>query len=92
MLLLCALAADADQDAERARQLVQHGDILPLEQILARVRQARDGTLIELGLRQEGDHGTYVYEVKLLDAQGRLWEMELDAATGEVIEQEPDDD
>lgn len=92
VLLLGALPAHADSDAERARTLVQHGAILPLEQILARVRQAREGTLVEVGLRQETEHGGYVYEVELLDANGRLWELELDATTGELIEHEPDHD
>jgi uncharacterized membrane protein YkoI len=30
--------------------------------------------------------------VELLDANGRLWELELDATTGELIEHEPDHD
>jgi len=68
------------------------GTIMPLEQILTRLRQIRAGTLIEVKLHLEREHDGYVYEVKLLDAHGRLWEVELDAATGDVVEQEPDHD
>lgn len=91
-LVLCALAAAADPDADQAKRLVEQGAILPLEEILPRVRAAREGTLIELDLHHEQDHDAYVYEIELLDAEGRLWELELDATTGELIELELDAD
>jgi uncharacterized membrane protein YkoI len=92
MAFLFSLAAQADSDADRARGLVAEGAILPLEEILPRVPARYHGTLVELELHYELEHGTYVYEMKLLDARGRLWELELDAKTGELIELEPDDD
>ncbi len=81
----------ADSDADRARRLVQEGAILTLEEILPLLREARPGTLIELELEYERKHGTYVYEMEVLDADGRLWEVELDASTGALIEVELDD-
>jgi uncharacterized membrane protein YkoI len=92
MLAGVASAAHADDDSNRARRLVQQGKILPLEEILPRVRAVRDGTLIEVELEYESDHDGYVYEMELLDADGRLWEVELDATTGELIELEAEDD
>jgi uncharacterized membrane protein YkoI len=90
--LLVASGAGADSDADQARALVEQGAILALEDILPRARAAHDGTLIELELHYEPEHDAYVYEMELLDADGRLWELELDATTGEVIELTPDHD
>jgi uncharacterized membrane protein YkoI len=85
-------SARADADADSARRLVQQGAILPLAEILPRVQAVQAGTLIELELHYEREHDAYVYEMEVLDADGRLWEVELDATTGELIEVEPDDD
>lgn len=65
------------------RRLRQAGEILPLEQILREARRQRHGRVLETGLEQE--HGRYIYNVELLDDKGKVWEMELDAATGEVL-------
>lgn len=90
-LVCCLTAAWADADADRARRLVQQGAILPLEEILPLVRAAKPGTLIELELHYEGEHEAHVYEMEVLDAEGRLWEVDIDATTGELIEVEPDE-
>ena len=39
----------------------------------------------------ENQWGRYVYEVELRDAQGREWDLDLDAATGEVLKNKLDD-
>lgn len=94
LLLLAALlpnGAQADApDAELARRLVESGRILPLEQLLERVQAVRAGVLLEAELDYEADHGGYLYEIELLDAAGRVWEIELDAETGELIELLPE--
>jgi uncharacterized membrane protein YkoI len=91
-LVCCPPQVQADADADRARRLVQEGAILPLEEILPLVRKARPGTLIELELHYEREHDAHVYEMEVLDADGRLWEVEFNATTGELIEVEPDND
>jgi uncharacterized membrane protein YkoI len=45
--------------------------------------------VIETDLDRE--MGRYVYEIEVLDAQGVVWEMDLDAKTGEVIKSKRDD-
>lgn len=84
-------ASDADrgEEHEHARNLQQRGDILPLETILASARQHHDGRVLETGLQR--DDGGYVYEVELLDARGQVWDMSLDARTGELIKQQRED-
>jgi uncharacterized membrane protein YkoI len=64
---------------------------MPLEEILPLVRRVKPGTLIELELHYAREHEAHVYEMEVLDADGRLWEVELNATTGALIEVEPDD-
>lgn len=71
------------------RRLRQRGDILPLESILQQARRHRDGRVLETGLEQE--RGRYIYNVEMVDDEGHVWEMELDAATGEVLENRQED-
>jgi hypothetical protein len=71
------------------RRLRQHGDILPLERILQQARRQRDGRVLETYLERERDR--YIYNVEMVDDKGRVWEMELDAATGEVLENRQED-
>lgn len=91
--LACAAAlaplAHADNDDKRIRRLQNSGDILPLEQIFNRARAVKQGRILDADLDE--DDGRLVYEIELLDARGRVWEMKLDARTGKLIEIEQDD-
>ena len=91
--VICAGAltstAAAQSDHMTARKLLESGEILPLEQIVTGARAARPGEVIETELERED--GRYVYEVEILDATGRVWEVKLDAKTGELLEIEEDD-
>lgn len=78
-----------ESDHEAVRELMQQGDILPLEQILEQARQLRAGRVLETELERE--RGGYIYEVEVLDDNGEVWEMKFDAATGELLEQELED-
>ncbi|MGH8590554.1 MAG: PepSY domain-containing protein [Gammaproteobacteria bacterium] len=85
--LMNAVADDIGHEA--ARRLRKQGEILPLEEIVARVTARWPGQVIETEL--EHDHGRYVYEIELLGTDGRIREIEYDASTGEVIKFELDD-
>ncbi len=76
-------SADGYQDAIR---LSDRGDILPLEKVLEQAIVAQPGKILEVEFEKE--HGVYVYEMKILDTEGRLWELEFNARTGELIETE----
>lgn len=39
----------------------------------------------------ENEWGRYVYQLELIDAQGLEWDIELDAATGEILKNHQDD-
>lgn len=67
-------------DHDRARSAVEREEILPLSKILGGVRNRFGGRVIKLDL--ESDDGHYVYELKLITPEGRIIELEVDAATG----------
>ena len=85
LMLLVPLLSLAGSDHERARALHEAGDILSLEQILERVRERHPGRLLEVELEQEDE--SLIYEVELLDGEGRVWELELDAVSVEVLKE-----
>ena len=82
-LLLATAPAHADSDQDRARAAVQAGQVLPLKAVLERLEREHPGQVLEVEL--ERDDGRWVYEVKLLQAGGRLVKLELDADSGEVL-------
>jgi uncharacterized membrane protein YkoI len=79
-------AGYGDEDHEQVRMLQQQGDILSLEQILGRARNHHQGRVLEAELKPKGDR--YVYEVELVDDGGQVWEMKLDAVSGELLKEE----
>jgi len=62
---------------------VQSGQILPLRAVLERLERDHPGQVLEIELDEE--KGRWVYEVRLLQADGKLVKLELDAATAEVL-------
>jgi uncharacterized membrane protein YkoI len=77
-----AAARDRD-DRERARAALQAGQIRPLAALLAEVEQRYVGRVI--GIELEHEDGRWVYEFKLLPPTGRIYELEVDAATGATL-------
>ena len=84
------LAAATFEDYERARAAVARGEILPLTEILQRVETG--GRMIEVEF--EIEDGRHLYELELIQPDGRIVEVTVDAASGETlaIEDEDEDD
>jgi uncharacterized membrane protein YkoI len=80
--LTVARAGDED-DHDRARAAVQAGEVLPLATLLERLQRSHPGQVMELELERED--GRWIYEVKLLQADGQLLKLELDARTAQVL-------
>jgi uncharacterized membrane protein YkoI len=79
----------ADDSHLEARQLSQEGKILSLQQILQGIDQVQPGQILEVELEREG--GRLIYEIELLDPQGTVWELEVDATSGEILKRELED-
>jgi uncharacterized membrane protein YkoI len=88
--LIVSAAAWADDDHERAREALERGDILPLTEIMARVSDQHPGQILAAEFDREWFG--YRYELELLDEDGYMLEVEVDAATGEILEVEREDD
>jgi len=86
-LLAAGLAAPAmgreRRDHERARAALEAGEIRPLSDLLTEVERRFRGRVIEAELEQ--DDGQWLYDIKILPPNGRVFDVELDAATGALI-------
>lgn len=80
---------DHGHDHDRARRLLEQGDIRPLSAILAQVAGDLPGRIIATEFEREA--GTYVYEFKVVDTRGRVREVYVDATTGRILKIEDDD-
>ncbi|MCL5974349.1 MAG: PepSY domain-containing protein [Gammaproteobacteria bacterium] len=78
-----------DVSHSEARMLREAGKILPLETIIEKAKTYRKGEVIDTEL--ERDDGMLIYEIEILDEQGRVWELEFDATNGDLLELELDD-
>jgi len=90
LALLTGPALAGDDGHDRARRALEAGEILPLSDILAAARASRSGRVIEVEL--ERDDGRWIYELELVTPGGRIYEMEIDAATAAVLELEREGD
>lgn len=86
LLSLAALAASAraddDRDHDVARHAVERGEIKPLAEILQMVRDKLPGEIAGVKIERKGRR--LVYELRIVSGRGRLLEVHVDAATGEI--------
>jgi len=81
--------ASDDIGQDEAQALRNQGNILPLEKILDAARHLHPGRVAEVELKQKRNR--YIYEVEIVDAKGKVWEMKIDASDASLISQEQDD-
>jgi uncharacterized membrane protein YkoI len=91
-LLLASLASMAappsfarDDDHERreaVRRAVEAGEVMPLSQILERVRGKVSGDIT--GIEIDREDGRWRYEFRVIDRGGRVLEVHVDARSGDI--------
>lgn len=82
-LLLAASGAPAlARDHDDARRAVDTGEIRPLADILSTVKGKLPGEVV--GVKLEREAGAWMYEFRVVDEKGRLFEIHVDARSGEV--------
>ncbi len=75
-----------DDDHDLARELYEHGDIRPLEQVLAAVAKQVPGDVVAVDLTQnQDDH--WIYVVQVVTADGTRVIVDVDAANAVVLKQ-----
>lgn len=77
---------DHSYDHNRAKHLVESGEIVPLENILDNARKYHPGKVLEVELETKQDK--LVYEIEILDTQGSVWEIMFDAHSGKLLNKE----
>lgn len=75
----------ADDDAHRARESVNAGYFVPLETIITHARSRYPGRVVEVELEDDE------YEIEILLGNGTKVELEYDARTGKLLEEEAGD-
>lgn len=83
-LSLWPATSDAgDNDHELARQALRQGQVLPLRTVLDQVEQQYQGQVIKVEFDRED--GRFVYEIRLLQNDGKVVKLEIDASNGSLI-------
>lgn len=77
----------ADDDAERAREGVEAGEFVALEDIIRSARLRFPGRVVEVELDDDDNE----YEIEILMDDGTKVELEYDARTGELLDVDKDD-
>ncbi|ANJ54651.1 PepSY domain-containing protein [Pseudomonas silesiensis] len=89
-LTLTAGLAQADVPVDQIPQLVKDKKIMPLEELNKIVLKLHPGaTITDSDL--DNHFNNYEYEVELRDAKNVEWDVDLNAATGEVLKNKQDD-
>ena len=91
VLMACLTAlkpALASGDHERAREALRQGLILPLDKILSIAHVQQPGQILEVELEDDrhGGQKLWVYEIKGITSDGRLFKLKINAQTGEILE------
>lgn len=90
-LTLVSVTAQArDLGPDEALKLRDSGSIKSFD-VLNNLALAKhpQGVIRETEL--ENEWGRYIYQLEVVDAQGVEWDLELDAATGEILQDHQDD-
>jgi uncharacterized membrane protein YkoI len=75
---------DNDQGHDRARRASAGGQILTMTELLGRIHTQVTGRILDAELEHED--GAWIYEIKVLDPEGRLYELVVDAKSGRVLQ------
>ena len=91
LAVAAATAGTAAQAAERghgdhdlARQALQRGQVLPLRTVLEKVEREYQGQVLKVEF--EHDDGRFIYEIRLLQQDGRMAKLKIDAVDGRVLQ------
>lgn len=90
-LTLISLGAQArDLGLDEAVKLRDAGSIQAFEKLNQTALAQHPGGVVQ-DTELENQWGRYVYQLEVVDAQGVEWDIELDAATGEILKNHRDD-
>jgi len=91
-LALCLLGAGpvlrahehGDDSHEQARQALEQGRVLPLRTVLDQIERDYRGQALKVEFEQ--DDGRFLYKIRLLQSDGRMVKLKVDAVDGKVLD------
>ena len=87
VLLLCALGAGGEpavhEDHDLARQALESGQVLPRATVLGKLAHEAPGQVLKVEFERED--GRFIYEIRLLQNDGRMAKLKVDAVDGRVL-------
>lgn len=93
LTVLAPLSVHADDDDQQERinldAAIARGEILPLTTILDRTLPQIKGRIVEIEF--EIEDGRPIYEIYIVNSEGRRLEYEIDARTAEILGLEDED-
>ena len=82
-----AMAQPADPaETRHLREAVQRGELASLDSIIEDALRRMPGRVVDVEFEPDDDE----YEIEILDADGRVWELDYRASTGEFKDMEED--
>lgn len=82
--LLTSGLALAEDDAVKMRSIAEAAGLISLEQAQEKALASKPGTVIEAELDDRSWPKGWDYEFEIIDADGKEWDVDVDAKTGEV--------
>ena len=89
LLALVPLAPALDADQDEALRLRQSGEVMSFQAILSEAEQRYPGARL-LAAELDDDDGELLYDIALLTRDGVVRELEIDARSGRLLEDEVD--
>ena len=78
------LQADDHGSHELARHALEQGRVLPLRTVLEKIERDYQGQALKVEFEQ--DDGRFLYKIRLLQSDGRMAKLKVDAVDGKVLE------
>ena len=69
---------------ELARQALEQGRVLPLRTVLEKIERDYQGQALKVEFEQ--DDGRFLYKIRLLQSDGRMVKLKVDAVDGRVLD------
>ena len=89
LLIIFSIPLFADDDHDKAKHLMETGEILALEVVLKKAREIQTGKVLEVELKTKNNK--QIYEIELLNSKGTVFEFKFDARTGKHLSTEKED-
>lgn len=83
-LLLSGPALADEDDMAEARAIAGAAGLISIEQATEHALKAKPGTVIEVELDKRSWPQGWDYEFEIIDTEGKEWDVDVDAKTGEV--------